>query len=272
MLKMVENYWFFLICAFFVGACFGSFINAAAYRIVRGQDWMSAPSRCFSCDKKLTWHQNVPLFGWLRHLGKAVCCEASIPASYFWVEFVAGLLLVGHLIVFNGLITLVFLPFLILCGIIFLTDMEAFHIPDIASLGGTALGLIFVLAELPGLPSLRDALIGGILGFAMIYAINLSYRLWRGVDGMGFGDVKLMAMFGVWLGPMMLLPILFLASTVGAAAGICFILAQKMSGNRSKTSPKSDITTLALPFGCFLVPAALFLHFFDITPLLGLAY
>ena len=233
---------------------------------------MSAPSRCFACNKKLTWRQNMPLIGWLSHLGKAGCCEAEIPIRYLWVELVAGLILAGHFVVFGAQLTLVFLPFLVLCGIIFLTDMEAFHIPDIASLGGTILGLIFVLEELPGLPGLRDAFIGGVLGFAMIYAINLSYRLWRGVDGMGFGDVKLMMMFGVWLGPMMLMPILFLASTVGALVGVGYILTQKISSKSAKMPPQRDITTLALPFGCFLVPAAIFLHFFDMTPLLGLAY
>lgn len=269
MLNMVEIYWFFLICAFWVGACFGSFINAAALRIVRGQDWMFAPSRCFACDKKLTWSRNMPLYGWLRHAGKARCCQANIPIRYFWVEVAAGFILAAHFAVFDAPVTLAFLPFLVLCGIIFLTDMEAFHIPDIASLGGTAIGLLCALAEFPGLPSLTDAIIGGVVGFAMIYAINLFYRLWRGVDGMGFGDVKLMAMFGVWLGPMMLLPILFVASTVGAVAGIGFIIFNQTSGKKAKNG---DISTLALPFGCFLVPAALFLHFFDIISLLGLAY
>ena len=72
----------------------------------------------------------------------------------------------------------------------------------------------------------------------MIYAINLSYRLWRGVDGMGFGDVKLMMMFGVWLGPMMLLPILFLASTVGALVGVGYILTRKYPAKALKCLPK----------------------------------
>ena len=81
----------------------------------------------------------MPLIGWLSHLGKAGCCEAEIPIRYFWVELVAGLILVGHFVVFGAQLTLVFLPFLVLCGIIFLTDMEALHIPDIASLGGTTL-------------------------------------------------------------------------------------------------------------------------------------
>jgi leader peptidase (prepilin peptidase)/N-methyltransferase len=136
----------------------------------------------------------------------------------------------------------------LLLSIIFLTDLEAFIIPDCASLGGAGLGLVFAALDTPGLPDLKQALLGGLCGFALIYGINALYRLWRHRDGMGFGDVKLMVMLGVWLGPTSLLPILFAASMAGAVFCIAMILAQQ---NRHETAPAQ------VPFGCFLVPAAL---------------
>ena len=79
--------------------------------------------------------------------------------------------------------------------------------------------MMFAVLETPGLPDLRQALLGGFCGFFLIYGINVLYHLWRGRDGMGFGDVKLMAMLGVWLGPESLLPILFVASMPGVVFG-----------------------------------------------------
>ena len=106
----------------------------------------------------------------------------------------------------------------------------------------------------PGLPDLANAVLGGVTGFLLIYLINAAYKLWRGHDGMGFGDVKLMAMLGVWLGPISLLPILFAASLSGAFIGIMAILAAR--GTNANDAPAQ------LPFGCFLTPAALLWLFF----------
>ena len=99
-----------------------------------------------------------------------------------------------------------------------------------------------------------DAALGGIAGFLLIYLINAAYKLWRGHDGMGFGDVKLMAMLGIWLGPVSLLPILFAASFSGAFVGIMAILAAR--------GKNADTALAQLPFGCFLTPAALLWLFF----------
>lgn len=245
----------------------GNFVNAAALRLVSGQDWIAKPSSCFACREKLAWHQNTPLFGWLRHAGRTACCGVRIPLRYFLVECAAGLILVSHVQGHGWQPTLVFLPFLLCCGVVFLTDLEACHIPDAASLGGTALGLVLVLADLPGLPSLDNAIIGGVAGFALIYGLNLVYRLWRGVDGMGLGDAKLMAMFGVWLGPVALLPVLFLASTAGALGGLLYIWWIRAFRPRNDWD---DSAQIALPFGCFLVPAALLVHFWDLSRFLDL--
>ena len=147
-----------------------------------------------------------------------------------------------------------YLPFVLLMVIIFLTDFEAFIIPDWTSLGGLALGLVMAALGAPGLPDIGTALLGGVAGYGLIFFINLTYKMLRGRDGMGGGDVKLMALLGVWLGPVSLLPILFSASMAGAFVGIAAILFNRVQN--SKAQPAQ------LPFGCFLCPMALFWLFF----------
>ncbi len=137
-------------------------------------------------------------------------------------------------------------PFMILLSIIFLTDLDALTIPDRASLGGMALGLVFAALETPGLPNMHQALVGGFCGFGLVYGINALYRLWRGTDGIGLGDAKLMGMLGVWLGVPSLLPTLFAASFLAVAFGT-ILTAQK----------GKELEPALVPFGCYLVAAAL---------------
>jgi leader peptidase (prepilin peptidase)/N-methyltransferase len=232
-----------------IGACLGSFANVAALRTLRGEDWVRQPSACFYCGKRLSFFSNLPIFGYLRHGGRSNCCGQKLPRRYLFVELAMAALLVLAFTQLNLPVFFSFVPFMILMVVIFLTDMDAFIIPDWASLGGLALGLGLALFQAPGLPIMTDAVLGGICGFALIYFINAAYKLLRGRDGMGFGDVKLMAMLGVWLGPLALMPILFAASISGASLGILAILAAQ--GQNAEDQPAQ------VPFGCFLAPMAL---------------
>lgn len=243
-----------LILVATIGACLGSFANVAALRTLSGQDWVSQPSACFACGQKLGFFANLPIIGYFRHGGRAACCDAVLPKRYLYVELAMAGLMVLAFVQLPLFIFLTFLPFILLMLVIFLTDMDDFIIPDWTSLGGLALGLLLALAGAPGLPDIVDAAIGAGAGFALIYGINAAYKLWRGHDGLGFGDVKLMAMLGAWLGPLALLPILFTASICGAFLGISAILWVKARG-------KGD-APVQLPFGCFLAPAALLWLFF----------
>ena len=230
------------------GACLGSFANVVALRHIAGGDWVRAPSSCFACQRRLRFSENLPIIGWLRHGGRCACGDRRLPPRYLGVELALGALLPLAFWRLGADDFPAAVPFILLLSIIFLTDLEAFIIPNRASLGGAVLGLVFAALDAPGLPDLKQALLGGLCGFALIYGINALYRLWRHRDGMGFGDVKLMVMLGVWLGPTSLLPILFAASMAGAVFRIAMILAQQ---NRQETGPAQ------VPFGCFLVPAAL---------------
>ncbi|MGC6471432.1 MAG: prepilin peptidase [Parvibaculales bacterium] len=240
------------VAVFLIGLCFGSFLNVVALRYVRREDWVRMPSACFACGANLSFGQNLPLWGWLRHGGKSSCCGKKLPLRYLLVELFCGGLAVLSLYQLGPGLTLVFSVFFMLNVIIFLTDFEDFIIPDFASLGGAAAGFLLVLADVGGLPPMREAVIGGLFGFVLLYLINAAYKLWRGHDGLGFGDVKLMAMYGIWLGPGAILPILLLSSFTGAFLGIILILLNKtpLMENQTESVP-------VLPYGCFLVPAAL---------------
>ena len=249
-----------VLASLLIGACLGSFANAAALRSLKGTDWVSQPSACFNCGKKLTFVQNLPFFGYLHHRGKAACCGAVLPQRYIWVELAVAALAVIAVLQLPVAIALVFAPFIVLQVVLFLTDLDDFIIPDWTSLGGAMLGLFLNLFAIPGLPSMLMALAGGAAGFALIYGINLLYKSLRGRDGLGFGDVKLMMCYGVWLGPYSLLPVLFAASMAGAVFGIMAMLWAKRRG---------DDMPMQLPFGCFLAPSALVWLFFAPAALRG---
>ena len=241
-----------LLCV--IGACLGSFANVAALRTLSGEDWVKKPSACFHCGKKLGFFDNLPIFGFLSHGGRSSCCRQVLPRRYLYVELAAAGLGVLAWQQLDSAVFAVFIPFILLMVVIFLADMEAFIIPNWASLGGAALGFALVLLGAPGMPFFADAALGGIAGFLLLYLINAAYKLWRGHDGMGAGDVKLMAMLGIWLGPVSLLPILFAASLSGAFIGIMAILVSR--GKNADRAPAQ------LPFGCFLTSAALLWLFY----------
>ena len=240
--------------AFLLGACLGSFANVVALRTLARRDWLYQPSVCFACHRRLTIIENVPFFGYLRRAGYCRCGAHRLPTRYILVELVLAGLAVLAYSRFGGLNALILMPFLVLLVIIFLTDLDDFIIPDWASLGGVGLALLFAFIDVSIVPNIKTALFGALAGFALIYSINLIYRMVRGHDGIGLGDVKLMAMLGAWLGPASLLPILFLASVAGAFWGIVSIVLQRYKTNKDGFAIQ--------PFGCFLVVAALLWLFF----------
>ncbi len=254
-----ENQLFLSLLVFVVGACLGSFSNVVALRYVRAKDWIKAPSTCFACGQNLTVGQNLPVWGWLRQGGKSACCQQKLPLRYLWVELFGGAWALMAVAYMGLSLSLVFSLFFILNMVIFLTDFERFLIPDFASIGGIFTGLGFALFEFDGLPGIREACVGGIFGFGLLYGINFFYRLWRGHDGLGFGDVKLMALYGVWLGPVAVLPILFFSSFFGAFVGIFLIMLNKTPLMKTKHGAVS-----VLPYGCFLVPVGMFWGMFGV--------
>jgi len=229
--------------AFFVGACVGSFLNVVIHRLPRGESIVRPGSRCPACGRPLPARENVPLVSFLLLRGRCAGCGVSIPARYPLVE---GLTAAGYagLALVDGLEPVLLrdlLLFSLLVPVAFI-DIDHRIIPDELSLGGAAAGI--ALSFLPG-GDWKDSLAGALLGGAVLYGTAEAYRRLTGRDGMGGGDVKLIAMIGAFLGWRAALFSIFAGSVLGVAGGV---IAMRKTGGGLRT---------AIPFGPYLCAAAL---------------
>ena len=240
--------------AFLFGAVLGSFLNVVIHRVPLGLSVVTPRSRCPSCANEIAWYDNIPILSWFILGGRCRRCGEPFSGRYAAVEALMGLLsallwcrlAVGplegaahwSLIDFSKLLIpfALYFAFLALCVAIAFIDLEHFIIPHGLALPGIALGLaspwilgaLFTGREMmqrwpPLTPS--SSMIGAVLGAVSVISIFLIYLLWRGVAGMGGGDVTLMAMMGAWLGWPALLFIFLAASVQGLiAAGVATAL------------------------------------------------
>jgi leader peptidase (prepilin peptidase)/N-methyltransferase len=232
-----------LVLAGVFGAIFGSFLNVVIYRLPLGQSLSSPPSRCRNCGYFLKWYDNVPIVSWLSLRARCRKCGTPVSWQYPLVELVTGalFLLVVWLTPLGPLVVarLVFVCILI---VLFGIDLEHQILPNSITLPGIVIGLLFSLIAPPGI---KDVAIGALLGAAVLYGIAGAYYLWRREEGMGMGDVKMLAMIGAFLGWKAVLVTLVLSSFSGAIIGVILMSAQR-GGMK-----------LALPFGTFLALGAL---------------
>lgn len=233
---------FFLILS---GAAVGSFLAAWADRLPRGESIVGPRSCCRSCGGQIGWRDLVPVLSWLWLGGRCRGCGAAIPKRLFYAE-VAGMALAilavwvaqspAHMVL--GAVWLWVLMGLVLC------DLAAFRLPD--GLTGllflTGLGLAWEdpVRDLPG------AVVGAIAGAGAFWTLRICYQTLRGREGLGLGDVKLMAGIGAGLGAMAL-PVVTLVAAM-LAIGVAGIMAL-----RRRTRPEGD---LAIAFGAYLAAAA----------------
>jgi len=233
---------------FLVGACIGSFLNVVIHRLPRGESIVSPRSRCPGCGRAIRVRENIPIVGFLALGGKCAGCGMAISWRYPAVELftAAGF---GAIFLLDGpgiplLRDLLFLSLLIPIAFI---DIDHRIIPDELSLGGLAAGLL--LSLLPG-GEWKGSLAGALLGGGILYATAFLYEKVRGAEGMGGGDIKLLAMIGAFVGWRAVLATIFLGALLGAAGGI---LAMRKGGEGLKT---------AIPFGPYLAAAGLIALFF----------
>ena len=229
--------------ALVMGLCVGSFLNVVIYRLPLGQSLVSPGSRCTTCGYQLRWYDNVPVLSWAFLGGRCRQCRAPISAQYPIVEIITALLFV--LVVWLTPVGPLLVSRLILVAILvalFGIDLEHQILPNAITLPGIVIGLMFSFIAPPGW---QDALIGAALGAGVLYGIAGAYYLVRREEGLGMGDVKMLAMIGAFLGWKAVLVTLVLSSFSGAAIGLALIAAQR-GGMK-----------LALPFGTFLAVGAL---------------
>ncbi len=241
---MPFEYYSFPLFTFFFGAVVGSFLNVCIYRVPAGLSIVAPPSSCPSCGDRIRWFQNIPIFSYLFLLGRCARCKVRISLRYPMVEALNGALFFLVLYQFGfSPVTLVYWVFVAVLVVITFIDLDHQIIPDVISLPGIAVG--FVASFFVPWISWFDSLFGILLGGGLLLSIAWGYQLIAKREGMGGGDIKLLAMFGAFLGWKAILPIVFLASVFGSLIGVPLMLLQKKDGK------------LALPFGPFLSLAAI---------------
>jgi len=231
------------VVAFYLGAVIGSFLNVCIYRIPLKLSVVSPPSRCPHCETQIRWYQNVPIVSWLLLGGKCAQCKKPISVRYPMVEALNGLLYcltVYHFSISEA--SMVYLVFLSLLVVVTFIDIDHQIIPNVISLPGITLG-IAGSTFIPWL-TLVDSILGALAGVLLLGGVAFGYRLLTGKEGMGMGDLKLLAMIGAFLGWQAILPVVFIASLAGSLIGIPLMLLKGADGK------------LALPFGPFLSLAA----------------
>lgn len=249
-----------------LGICIGSFLNVVIHRVPlmleRGWKQESAdllgvtapeapaltlatpPSRCPSCGHAIAWHENIPLASWLWLRGRCSACKTRISARYPVVEVLTGVLfaLVGWRFGAHP-VTLLWCAFsatlVALAGI----DWDTTLLPDNMTLPLLWAGL--VAASLGWTIPLGEALWGAVAGYLSLWSVYWLFKLTTGKEGMGFGDFKLLAALGAWLGVKMILPIVLAASLIGAVVGIVMKMSAALREGRY------------VPFGPFLAGAGL---------------
>jgi len=225
-----------------LGLAVGSFLNVCIYRLPRGQSIAWPPSRCPSCGHAIRWHHNVPVLGYLALGGRCFDCRARISPVYPVVEAVTAAVFVLHYQQHGwSALFVVRLAFAAAMIALFTIDLEHQILPNLITLPGIAIGLVASLFVEPGW---RSAVLGALLGGGLLWLVSEAYFRIRGVEGLGFGDVKMLAMIGAFLGWKLTIVTLFGASLAGAALGLALIAAGRGS------------LQLKLPFGSFLAVGA----------------
>lgn len=230
-----------LALALVLGLLVGSFLNVLVYRlpVMLERDWLAQArellelpaeqaatfnllwpqSRCPRCETPIRAWQNIPLLSWLALRGRCGSCKAGISLRYPLVELASGVL--ALVVVWHYGATPLALAMLVLTwGLLALSLIDADHqlLPDVLVLPLLWLGLI--VNSLGGLVSLQDALYGAVAGYLSLWLVFWLFRLVTGKEGMGYGDFKLFAALGAWFGWSALVPIILMASVIGAVVGI----------------------------------------------------
>lgn len=227
-----------------LGLCVGSFLNVCIHRIPRGASLVRPRSRCPGCEHELAWYDNIPVLSYVLLRGRCRRCGSRIHVRYPIVELVTAGIFLLHFWAF-GLTAFMIVRLLFACALIvlFAIDLEHQILPNVITLPGVAAGLVFSLAFPPGV---LDALIGALLGGGVLWAIGEGYYRFTGQEGMGGGDVKMLAMVGAFLGWQQVLVTLIVSSLAGSILGVLIIVSRRGTLKQ------------ALPYGTFLALGALF--------------
>ncbi|MGH7789283.1 MAG: prepilin peptidase [Candidatus Binatia bacterium] len=232
-----------IVAVFVLGAVVGSFLNVCIHRLPTGASVAFPASHCPQCRQPILPYDNIPIVSYLLLRGRCRQCATPISRRYPLVEMLSGLAAVAALSHF-GLTAYALMAFAFLASLIVITFIDLDHqiIPDAISLPGILVG--FGSAVLLGQPHWSASLAGILLGGGLLWVVAEGYHRLTGREGMGGGDIKLLAMIGAFLGWRMIPVTLMIASLSGTAIGLSLMLSRGRS------------TRMAIPFGPFLALGA----------------
>ncbi|MGQ8364779.1 prepilin peptidase [Glaciecola sp. 1036] len=257
---------FFIGFTFVLSLLVGSFLNVVIYRlpVMMKREWeaqvaeyqtaekentpqepfnlIKPDSTCPKCGHKIRAWENIPVISWLLLRAKCSKCKNPISARYPLIELLTATLsaLVAWQLGFSPISLAFIFGTWLLVAMTFI-DLDEMLLPDILTLSLLWIGLLVQAIFTPS--TLQDAVLGGVFGYMSLYTVYWGFKLLTGKEGMGYGDFKLLAALGVWVGWQHLPIIILLSSVVGAVVGILLML------KRNKDS------TMAIPFGPYLAAA-----------------
>nr|HID58027.1 prepilin peptidase [Desulfobacterales bacterium] len=229
---------------FIFGVTVGSFLNVCIYRIPVGLSVVSPRSICPKCNTPIPFYDNIPILSYVLLKGRCRHCGDHISFRYPVIELVSGLFALAILFQYGlsirGLILYIFIASLLVITFI---DIDYTIIPDAITVPGIFAG--FLTSFISSQVTYKESLLGVLLGGGSLYIVAWTYHLLTGKEGMGGGDIKLLAMIGAFLGWHAVLFTIFVASVLGTLSGLTIML---FSGGDLR---------LAIPFGPFLALGAM---------------
>jgi leader peptidase (prepilin peptidase)/N-methyltransferase len=237
------------IFTFVMGLCIGSFLNVCIYRLPNSQSLVRPRSTCPHCNTVIRFYDNIPVLSYLWLKGRCRHCGAAIALRYPIVELLGGLFALGTYLKFGLTIeTPIYYIFIAALLVVTFIDLDHRIIPDVITLSGIPLFFIasFLLPRITWTQSLLGILVGG----GSLFLVAWTYHLITKKDGMGGGDIKLLAMIGAVVGWQGVLFTIFASSLLGTLAGLA-VMVQSRQGMK-----------LAVPFGPFLAIGSIIYLFF----------
>ena len=235
----------FYIIAFVFGSIWGSFANVCIYRLPANKNVATGRSCCPNCNKLIKWYDNIPIISFLFLQGVCRNCSKKINTQYLLVELISGFSFAICYYFFGiSITTLLFFILTICFVIIFFIDLKHFIIPNELTITLMVIGILKSID--PDLnneifPNFINSVLGGVIGYMLIWLIILFYKKVRNKEGMGLGDAKLLSAIGFWFGWVSLPFILFFSSFIALVS----VLPDLIKNKKNLTSQ--------IPFGPFII-------------------
>jgi leader peptidase (prepilin peptidase)/N-methyltransferase len=226
-----------------LGSVVGSFLNVCIYRLPIRKSIVWPASACTKCGHELSWYENIPILSWIALRARCRSCGAPIASRYPIVEAITGAMFAAAWWYYGpGVLLASRLVLGCMLLVLFAIDLEHHLLPNAVTLPGIVIGFLFSATS--GEPGWIDSLVGILVGGGILFAIAEVYYRVRKEEGLGMGDVKMLAMIGAFIGWKLTLMTLMMASLSGTIIGVALIISRR--GNMK----------YALPFGTFLALGA----------------